>query len=819
MPPKSLTKSQQFKRDKVRNARQIRSEASSVNPEEFSESGSILNIPSFVSSRKYEIKQLQQAIHNSKQSSSTRIFQVLPRKLRRRTASHNVKRIPKRLRHRALKEMKKSQQQFTQGTRHLFDKRKHGLSSRKLYRARMMVNLLRLASKTQSINLGIPQDLPTTNGTLRSRIRLLQKELKAARSINSRKLNNKLGSYDSTGFNTLAEKPLGRVKYMKRQKVFTWLPTHIWNAKRSHMFKRWGFHLPWSPTQKIFRLTHRLAGNVATSDGAMICDTSFMCDMIIQCKDHNKLKKLVQQLTKGRASLPKYINRQLFTGLMYLDSECVGPCSLLWCTPNSILIRLHPSIYVQVFGHLNSELDSNEFCVQDCRFSLGSITITGGKSLYALSHILRSASTSESYRQFKLVSTVTDTTVLPQKIMFAFDAIDPRFLVNPKACSKKSQLTEDDILSLENQSVEEEISETLNKLVDAEGRNESYRGQSTLKQLAARRAAMKSSTGHSNLISSNNKDSRIPILLLKEHESQQWTLIIPWFWVLPFWYQLNKVNRVYHMGIKQFQQLAFEQRRLNFPIDYPFTQVGYDEDVLYKKDVLQKLWNRKPPSKRINYMKLGSLHKESLVKGELGSPFCCDWNFLRILQNGLKFLGKEKLDYMNPTRTSTFDVDSGTISVRHVIDIFKLYEKNRESTSLPVHIFQGTVETIVEHSIISKSLPIIPVSCSLIGRGHPKDHARIYAIPEEDKSYWNNVLKGTRKSNGKIKHDNIQLVPHCFNLIGYLTSGSFNLSQGRGSGVGFVSAYALQDKNENLFLIRNCGETVYRLVKLYQVQI
>ena len=196
-------------------------------------------------------------------------------------------------------------------------------------------------------------------------------------------------------------------------------------------------------------------------------------------------------------------------------------------------------------------------------------------------------------------------------------------------------------------------------------------------KLAARRAAMKSSTGHSNLISSNNKDSRIPILLLKEHESQQWTLIIPWFWVLPFWYQLNKVNRVYHMGIKQFQQLAFEQRRLNFPIDYPFTQVGYDEDVLYKKDVLQKLWNRKPPSKRINYMKLGSLHKESLVKGELGSPFCCDWNFLKILQNGLKFLGKEKLDYMNPTRTSTFDVDSGTISVRHVIDIFKLYEKKQ----------------------------------------------------------------------------------------------------------------------------------------------
>lgn len=157
MPPKQFTKNQQFKRERVRNARQIRSEASSANPGEFSESGSVLNIPSFVSSREYEIKQLQQSIHSSKQSSSTRVFQALPRSLRRRTASHNVKRIPKRLRNKALKEMQKSQQQFTQGTRHLFEKRKHGLSSRKIYRAKMMVNLLRLASKANSMKLRLPE--------------------------------------------------------------------------------------------------------------------------------------------------------------------------------------------------------------------------------------------------------------------------------------------------------------------------------------------------------------------------------------------------------------------------------------------------------------------------------------------------------------------------------------------------------------------------------------------------------------------------------------------------------------------------------------
>ncbi|GMF56919.1 unnamed protein product [[Candida] boidinii] len=64
-----------------------------------------LDIPSFLNSRKYEIKEFQNSQFRSKNSSSTRVFQSLPRSMRRRTASHNVRRIPKRMRKKALKEM------------------------------------------------------------------------------------------------------------------------------------------------------------------------------------------------------------------------------------------------------------------------------------------------------------------------------------------------------------------------------------------------------------------------------------------------------------------------------------------------------------------------------------------------------------------------------------------------------------------------------------------------------------------------------------------------------------------------------------------
>ena len=50
------------------------------------------------------------SMSDSKNVLSTRAFQQVPKDLRRRTASHNVKRVPKRLRARAAKEVRSSSQ-------------------------------------------------------------------------------------------------------------------------------------------------------------------------------------------------------------------------------------------------------------------------------------------------------------------------------------------------------------------------------------------------------------------------------------------------------------------------------------------------------------------------------------------------------------------------------------------------------------------------------------------------------------------------------------------------------------------------------------
>lgn len=60
----------------------------------------------FAQARAFEINAMHTAMRQSKDSAAQRAFQSLPRNLRRRAASHNIKRLPVRLRERAMREVK-----------------------------------------------------------------------------------------------------------------------------------------------------------------------------------------------------------------------------------------------------------------------------------------------------------------------------------------------------------------------------------------------------------------------------------------------------------------------------------------------------------------------------------------------------------------------------------------------------------------------------------------------------------------------------------------------------------------------------------------
>ena len=96
----SVVASHSYKRRKTQSARVI-----AVQTNEKALKNGELDVSAFIKAREYEIKALESSMGNAKKALSTRAFQGVPRSMRRRTASHNVKKVPKRLRARASKEV------------------------------------------------------------------------------------------------------------------------------------------------------------------------------------------------------------------------------------------------------------------------------------------------------------------------------------------------------------------------------------------------------------------------------------------------------------------------------------------------------------------------------------------------------------------------------------------------------------------------------------------------------------------------------------------------------------------------------------------
>jgi ribonuclease P/MRP protein subunit POP1 len=84
---------------------------------------------------------------------------------------------------------------------------------------------------------------------------------------------------------TLAEPPVAKAKFRKRQVHKSWLPTHLFHTKRARMTPPseplWRFAIPMTPTAKSYRPTHR----AATERGALCWDVSYMSTISLEGRE------------------------------------------------------------------------------------------------------------------------------------------------------------------------------------------------------------------------------------------------------------------------------------------------------------------------------------------------------------------------------------------------------------------------------------------------------------------------------------------------------------------------------------------------------
>lgn len=836
-----------------------------------------LNVAAYAEAREFEIRSLEEGMQRSKSALTTRAFQKVPRSLRRRTASHNVKRVPSRLRARAKREM--------------IEDNTPTVTARRRKPTQLMRIRLETARRLQGLN---------------AKTKAKRAASKAKRDKETQEVLEETGTHafeiaprvPKIKKNKLSRPPPPEAKFQKRQRNKTWLPTHMFHAKRAHMTPSgdplWRFALPLSPTEKSYRPSHRARG----ARGAVAWDMSYMSTIQLEGTEP-ALETVLRAVGVDGEEAWGAKGRRWRAGTRALETwvfekgndgpvKPLAPVTLIWRARSKsedvemvdigdskqkrnrerLFIRIHPSAFLQLWNDLLevSKRQNPPVMVEDLRFEIGSIEITGPGATEALIATLqplmgdrKETDTTES--TWSSLLGVTNPSSLPQNALLAFSISDPRLHFPPKRLTIPNDDTHMNNLAVLLSSWPPDNTQSAAALFDRPSRLSAVRRLPSQKAISRRRTF----AGPGTYPPSQPTDPEIPVILLasrpKAHfpkngnssnnVSGTWTVLLPWKCVLPVWYSLmycplssGSVPRF--GGLKEQQQLAFEAGEPWFPGDFPGTRAGWEWNVREQQEA-KKEWERKPKGRRVEFE---SLDLGNGQKGEIGTGWACDWE--RLVQESNGTVRGDKRDA--PQMLNTTDNEPGK-------------EGAENDTVPPLNIRQLPPE--VTSSLLNRRTPssipdyrtaLSTVKISLLSRGTPTPRARIYRLPTtnpELQQKWLDLASSQSAQKQKRKQsDGMQTssmstltreevrqrlaaslisppvsdkekekdshlpLPSEEDLIGFVTTGNYNLSEGKGTGIGSIllwKALVGGDKEipsqrwKNMCIIRGSGERVGRL--------
>lgn len=764
-----------FKRVKVQDARSIRSQ-----PADAALKDGELDLQAFLNARQFEIGALQDGMRKSKALNNRRAFQLVPREMRRRTASHNVKKLPKRLRNRARRE------QLQDNTPTVVAGKRKPKTTRARIRLEAAKRLGVLAEKKRKRKL---REARVKAKTGAGSAGAGEKESSAAfkQLIETRPARPKIRR------NLLNDPPKPKAKFRKRQIDKTWLPTHLWHAKRARMTPPkeplWRFAVPLTPNEKVYRATHR----ASSSQGAVVWDMSYMSTIGLYGHasgvertlrslglSHDSLwddrgKKWREGRRKWSGTLSKQIGSD--------SRRQIGPATVIW-NPESVTtqvlpleaaeadasktaekvqrqlyIRLHPSCFLEVFNILVAlnKREQPRLYVEDLRFEIGSIELIGPGATEALSGVIASYHGKENSKevhakQFESLSASSNAAAPPSDIIFGFSAQDPRLRYPPRTIQAHiSSEEQSDRRSSALHSLSDEAKPAPYLLFDRDAR---FKASSFPSQKSLNRR--KGSNPPGQPLSITAADPPFPVVLFAsrsaatKHSSQSsWTLLAPYKCILPIWYSLvhypmSTGGNPKVSGLDELRQVTFEQGLPWFPGDFPGTNAGADWEV-EQRAKRKADWAKRPKSKRIAWE---SLDLGAGRKGEVGIGWACEFERLFGLQqpeensssqdkdqnvDGAATNGSEDIDRM--------DVDGGGARSAHDPSATGEGEpiskgpSPKAQTPHPLtlihHVPKHAFNTLV--SAASNQTPplysIVTVKLTVLGRGVAEPCARIYRLP------------------------------------------------------------------------------------------
>ena len=744
--------------------------------------------------------------------------------------------------------------------------------------------------------------------------------------------------------NRLSQPPRPESKFQKRQRSKTWLPTHVFHAKRAHMAPShdplWRFALPISPTEKSYRPSHRARG----MRGAVVWDASYMSTVQLEGTEP-ALEAVLRAVGIDGDEAWGVRGRKWRSGTRSLESWAfektqdgvkrpIGPVTVIWqaCSRTEdtemvdanntnarqkkakkdrrrLFVRVHPSAFLQLWNDILffSKRQNPPVMVEDLRFEIGSIEITGPGSTEALLAALHpvldddqgSGQAESPEATWNSLLGVTNPSSLPQNALLAFSVTDPRLHYPPTRLTVPSDDNElMNNLAILLSSWPPDKTQSPAALFDRPSRLVAARNLPSQKAVNRRRSL----AGPGQYPPPQPKDPKIPVImyasrpghgLAKSNGSSiessnlpgTWTVLLPWKCVLAIWYSLlyyplSSGSNPRFGGVKEQQQLAFEAGEPWFPGDFPGTRAGWEWNLRERSEAKSN-WERRPKGRRIEFE---SLDLGNSQKGEIGLGWACDWERLVLGRQAIGTSVQESQRRNGKGRTKekkegpVTGVDSN--NNRNDQEIQEEGAPMCENQIPPLNIHQLTSSTTNKHLssyTSSSSLPttvlsgsaLSTVKISLLNRGTPNPRARIYRLPRADEDLlqkWASLAvpqptlqrqakdqKRQRKPHGSTHHvdettrsearqglaasiltesdllsrDDQQKhipIPSEEDLIGFVTSGNFNLSEGKGTGIGSIllrkvlgdnsptrGSNGTGSHNRRLCIVRNAGERVGRL--------
>ncbi|KAH8554274.1 NUC188 domain-containing protein [Umbelopsis sp. PMI_123] len=690
-----------------------------------------IDVVDFIQARAFEINAMESSIKNASGALNQLAFQSLPRGLRRRAASHNIKRIPVKLREKAKAEMLKGSP----------PKRSGPPSRRKKRRAATIVE-----------------------------------------------------------------------EYLRRQCKKRWLETHIWHAKRMHMKDIWGYRLAEFPNEKSIRATYR-----ASSHLSILHDASYMACVELKGTG-DEIARVLAPITD--LSLPSVASQRYNKGhrlghttlfhYMSYPQKAVCPITFLWQQhPPTALSKLwlwiHPAAFDEAWECLKvaqeKTQNENTVVVTDLRDEILLFQLTGPRSTALLHAVLDTAqvntnvhngtnrsNTPKAEKVWSSLKHLRSSTSLPAGAVLGITVQDPR-LRFPQKLSRRTN----EVPPTEETELQHNIANWPSDIASSDLWNEGIREELRKNKIPEAELNVRRSKNllPGTKLTLTDSDARIPIILAQrgiashtnstpsspEYQSG-WNIILPKGWGVSFWKSLVFAG-CRTSGLREQRAMQFESGKAHYPQDYPDTK-AYVSWKTEEKTVAENVWKRKPPAKRLNFAKLG-----------ISDPF--NANFSNLVSS----CGDGDVDMGTSNNPDLWIVRSTQIlNALASLDSSELKSYHNKVQSIIDNLYSQRQLDLAKKQPLDLSKALVSVRIVLLGRGKPTINGRIYLIPSSEE-YSKYVRKSVSKDSKRATNDTFDsdsdmglvmendLDMSC--LIGYVTTGQYSYSLGKGLAIGNIT--------------------------------